>query len=379
MDEKKLYQVLDNIGKRNMPDTLDILPTVQQQIMQRKQGYPSRWYQEPIKLVASVMTCLLLVATTVYAVTQWSIHDPALNEDIVTEIGLSQTIDDTTVYLEWAYADANRIVLSYSIADESGELRREQATDVVLTDDNELQYQYIGAFYADFDVPEILTGNAHFDASIIEDDPQSLDLQFSVLDRFIFDFTVPFISGVRIEKQPDVEVNGVSVSLEWAVISPSMTRIRLCYEAPGDEFWVPGVQLAFDGQRVALEAGANYPGFSGIRRYEDARWCRDQIFLAGYEEQPQEITVTVTHLQNSHLYSKENMRRAAEILAGYGIEAIVMKNEAQTEESYLLSIPNPPDDAVLMAEAWEDAMQNMGDPIRGERIEGPWIIEVELP
>lgn len=379
MDEKNLYQALDNIGKRNMPDTLDILPAVQKQVMLRKQRYPSRWYQQSTKLVASVMTCLLLVATTVYAATQWSVHDPALREDMFTEIGLSQTIDDTTVHLEWAYADANRIVLSYSITDEAGELYREQATDVVLTDDMGRQYQPMGAFYADFDVPEMLTGNAHFDASIIDNNPLSLNLQVRLLDDFKFDFSVPFIAGIRIEKQPDIEVNGVRVNLESAVITPSMTRIYLCYESPGHEYWVPGLQLAFDDQRVAREAGADYPDFQPMERREDGRWCRGNIFLASYEELPQEITLTITHLQNAHRYSEENMRRAAEVLAGYGIEAIVMRNEAQTEESYLLSIPNPPDDPDLMEEAWNNAMQDMGDPIKGERIEGPWIITVELP
>lgn len=379
MDEKNLYQVLDNIGKRNMPDTLDVLPAIQKQMMPGKQRYPSRWYQQPAKLVASVMTCLLLVVTTVYAVTQWLVHDPALHEGMLTEIGLAQTIDDTTVHLEWAYADANRIVISYSITDETGELRREQAANVILTDDTGRLYQPIGAFYADFDVPEMLTGNAHFDASIIDNNPPSLDLQFHLLDGFIFDFTVPFISGIHIEKQPDIEVDGVRVNLEWAVITPSMTRVHLCYEAPGDEFWVPGIQLAFDDQHVAREAGASYPDFDTMQRREDGRWCRGNIFLAGYEETPQEMALIVTHLQNRHVYSEENMRRAAEVLAGYGIEAIVMRNEAQVEESYLLSIPNPPDDPDLMEEAWEDAMQNMGDPIKGERIEGPWLITVELP
>lgn len=379
MDEKNLYHVLDNIGKRNMPDTLDILPRIQKQIAHSKTQYSSRWYQQPAKLIASAMACLLFVTTTVFAITQWSIHDPALHEDMLTEIGLSQTINGTTVDLEWAYADANRIVLSYSISGEAGELQQDQATDVVLTDNDGHIYQYIGAFYADFDVPEILTGNAHFDASMIEGNPQSLDLHLRVLDDFIFDFTVPFLPGIHIQKQPDVEVDGVNVSLEWAIVSPSMTRISLCYEAPQDEFWVPGVQLAFDGQRVAREVGASYPGFSGIRSSEDERWCRDHIFLASYEEEPHEITLTVTHLQNSHLYSEENMIHAAEILAEYGIEAIVMRNEAQAEESYLLSITNPPDNLDLMEEAWNDAMQNMGEPIRGERIEGPWVITVELP
>lgn len=379
MDEQKTYQVLDNIGKRNMPDTLDILPTVQKQIGQRKPQFLPHWYQHPVKLAASVLVCLFLVATTAYAVTRLSIHDPALDQDLITEIGLSQTIDDTTVYLEWAYADANRIVLSYSIADASGELRREQANEIVLSDGEGNRYQPVNAFYADFDVPEMLTGNAHFDASIIENNPQSLDLQLQLLDDFVFDFTLPFIPGIRIEEQPDVIVNGIHANLVEAVITPSMTRVHVCYETPDVEVWVPNIRLSFDGQRVAREVGASYPDFDGLQRRQDERLCRGHIFLAGYKELPEEVTLTITSLQTRHIYSEENMRRAAEVLAEYGIAAVVMRNEAQAEESYLLNIPNPPDNLDLMEAAWEDAMQNMGDPIQGERIEGPWIFTMQLP
>lgn len=379
MDEKKIYQALDHIGQQHMPDTLDVLPAVQQQIFHRTQRYTSRKSQQLARVAASVMISLLFIATTAYAIVQWSSHDPALREDMITEIGQSQTIDGTTVNLDWGYADSNRIVLSYSITDESGQLQREQATDVSLTDAGGRVYQPVSAFYASFDVPEMLTGNAHFDASIIDDNPQSLDLQFSLLNRFFFDFTLPLIADVRIEKQPDVEVNGVRVNLEWAAITPSMTRAYLCYEVPQDEDWSASLKLMFDGQRVAREAGASYPDMNRFQRRDDGRQCRGYIFLAGYDERPQEITLTVSHLQTAHLYSEENMRRAAEVLASYGIEAIVTPNTAQEVESYLLSIPHLPDDLDLVERAWEDAMRQTGEPLQGERIDGPWIITAKLP
>ncbi len=378
MDEKRFYQALDNIAQRNIPETVDVLPMVQKQLRQKKQHYPTRHYPQLAKFAASVLMGLLLMATTVYAVMQWSIHDSALNADLLTEIGLSQTINGTTVQVDWAYADANRIVLAYTMSDAAGQLQRHEATDVVLTDSEGHVYQPVSAFYADFDMPQMLTGNAHFDARIIDNNPESLALQLRVLDAFVFKFSVPFIAGVRIDKQPDIEVNGVKVNLEWAVITPSMTRVYVCYEAPSDELWTPSLQLAFEGQRVAREAGTNYPDFDGIQRRADGRWCRGNIFLAGYEQQPQQITLTITHLQTQHVYSEQNMQRAAEILAGYGIQAIVIRNEVQ-EEGYLLNIPNPPKDLDVMEQAWQDAMLNMGTPIKGERITGPWAVTVTLP
>jgi hypothetical protein len=385
MDKKTLYHALDRIGKRHMPDTLDILPDLQQQMQRRQQRSSlSRWYQHPqhsMKRIATVLVCLLLAVTTTYAVTQLATNDPALYPDMVTPIGASQTIDGTTVSVEWAYADANRIVLSYSMTTETGKLQREQITDVALTDSQGRFYRPVKAFYADLEIPAMLTGNAHFDAGIIDDNPQSLDLQFRVRDNFVFDVTVPFIAGVQVGKQSAVEAGGFNVNLEQAVITPSMTRIRLCYDVPDNQAWMPTVQLAFEGQRVAQEPGAAYPDFDGIQQLDENSRCRGYIFLAHSDDErrPQTMTLTVTGLQTGHLYSEESMQRAAEVFARYDIEARIVRNTAQETESYLLSLPNPPADPDRMEQIWAEAMQQAGEPLIGERIEGPWIITVELP
>lgn len=384
---KNRYHLLDRLAQRHMPDTLDILPALQQQMNQRATP-PSRRIASPLvnlrlnsALIAAVV--LLLGVGIVYAVAQFAIHDPAIKPDMITEIGQSQTIGDTTVTLDWAYADANRISLAYTISDATGQFEaiddRFKALNIHLTDDQARLYKPISAFYADYDTEALLTVNGHFDASVIDDTPQALNLELTLLDGFTFAFTVPFIASINIDKQPDVVVHDIAFNLEWAVITPSMTRVHVCYEAPGDDVWVPSLALAFDGKQVAREAGASYPDYGMYYKEDIGRWCRTHIFLTQYETLPQTVTLTAGHLQSPHRYSRENMEQMAAVYAEYGIDAVVMRNETSAEESYLLSFAELPEDFDLRDKIEEEARQKMGAPLKGERIEGPWIITLTLP
>jgi hypothetical protein len=334
----------------------------------------------PLRLVAGLVLCLVAV-TTVYAVVQFRTQDPGLEDEMITPINLSQTVGDMTFTVDWAYADANRIALGYSIRRENGVLANSWLSDVRLTDSEGRQYFPIGPLGMDHSIPEMLSTDAHFDASIIEngigqDAPKELKLHLKVKNTFDFDFKVPFQGGVRIEEK-NFEFDNLTASVKWAIISPSMTLLYLCYQVPEDGAWYADVELNYDGERVARESGASY--FLNAQPQVDGGFCREDRFLTTYRKLPKTLTLNIRYLQTPTYYSEENMKRAAAVLAKYGVEVEVKRNMASDRESYLLNIPNPPLDYDFFDKIWEEAMESMGEPLEGQRMKGPWILTLEVP
>lgn len=377
MDEKKIYQIFDQIGKNNIPESVNVFPAVQKTLKGRKAQSQRGWSMTYSRQMASVLIGVVLMVGAVYAITQQTIGDPALDETMLTTLDQSQTSEDVTVALEWGYADVNRIVVAYRV---TAPTELDDLYNLRLATRDGHVFNPMPMIFRDVDDAGNLIFNAHYNADTLLAYSESLDLVFTLWDEFSFEFTIPFYTGHRVENLPDVRHADLNIELDWAVIAPSMTRVWLCYETPDKyNIWVANVELAFDGERVAQEIGASHPDYGRYQR-TDGRWCQSHIFLTAYEQLPDVVTFTVTSLQTPHIYSEENMRRASEIYATYGIEAVVMRNEASGQESYLLSFPNwynsEPD---VRKQAQEDATNNMGDPVSGERINGPWVIEFEIP
>jgi hypothetical protein len=388
MDKQHLYHALDNLAEQNNPDNIDLTAAIQSHFRQQQSARMSRIVSlpYPLRLVSGLLLCFCVAATTVYAVVQLRIQDPGLDESMITPINLSQTVGAMTFTIDWAYADANRIALGYSLSHDRGNtaIPNHWLTNVELiaTDSEGRRYQPIGAFGIDRSIPEMLSTDAHFDASIIEngtdeDAPKELNLHLKVRDTFEFDFTVPFTGGVRVENGKKVEFENLTASIEWVVISPSMTHLYFCYEMPEGGPWYPNVKLAYDGEAVALEPGASY--FQSPQSQGNGTWCREDRFMTTYRELPETLTLTINHLQTPTYYSEENMQRASEVLEKYGVESEILKNPASDRESYLLSIPNPPDDAELWNRIWKEAIASIGEPLEGERIDGPWVLTIDVP
>jgi hypothetical protein len=397
MKKQNIYQALDNLAAQHTPDDIDFAPAIRRQLRERRQlqVLPRRNARiislpYPLRLVAGLALCLCVAVTTVYAVVQLRTQDPGLVDEMITPINLSQTEGDMTFTVDWAYADANRVVLGYSLSREGGNIANNWLTDVVLTGTEGGRYYPIGAFGLDRSMPEMLSSDAHFDASIVEngtgeDAPEVLNLHLKVKNTFKFDFSVPFTPGVRVEDGTPVEVNGIEARIEWAVITPSMARVSFCYEMPEGGPWYPRVQLAYDGERVARGAGAS--DFLSPQKQADGTWCRQDNFLTTYREFPKTLTLTITSMQTPTYYNKEHLQRMSEVYAKYGITAEVVKNTAAEWESYLLTFPDLPNDIDpdLLEQIGEEARLYAGAPLaeigeeEGERIDGPWVLTMDVP
>lgn len=168
-------------------------------------------------------------------------------------IDQSQTIDGFTVTVRRAYADANRVIIAYTI-----EMPPEYgpfditAREMRLTtaDGTELPWpQYgVGYVFGDSNIGSMYS----FDAAAIQGAPAELTLHLTMRDvmavrkdtplpepgttmvdrlphitipgPFEFDFTVPFIAGRVAELNQTVTANGVPLTLERVVVTPSETR-----------------------------------------------------------------------------------------------------------------------------------------------------------
>ena len=103
---------------------------------------------------------------------------------------------------------------------------------------------------------------------------------------------MPFIPGRVAEVNQTVEAAGVTVRLERVVVTPSETRVIVCFEPPdgGQREWAPILTLeAGNEQHVAATVSRPF--------YESGQeGCYRSSFLASLHDQRGEWTLTVSEL-----------------------------------------------------------------------------------
>jgi hypothetical protein len=297
-----------------------------------------------------ILALLLILSAAAYAlapaVGQLFQQEPGLQHveqaNLVQELDLSQTVNDVTVTLEQAYADANRIVVGYTIKDPDGQ--RYDVHHLTLTD-------AAGAVFpgtiglgvtgrSDIFGIQLPPGEGSyvncFDAAVVEGTPAELDLrlvvevrervlptdmpgtspapagspaeppepmvvelepmpQGAIVGTFTFDFSMPFIPGRVTEVNQTVEAAGVAVRLERVVVTSSETRAYLCFDAPGEveTRWTPIALLKAPGD----EKSQNYFAYS-VNAASPVYACG---FLAPLYDRRGEWTLTVTELVGTEL------------------------------------------------------------------------------
>ncbi len=209
----------------------------------------------------------------------------------VQALALAQTMNGVVVTLQQAYADANQIIVGYTITSlngqryyprtqmlsdasgsvfspslGSGNLRRSDIVGISLPLESG---SYVFSFDAalirgmpselnlrliiDLQAPALPPAVTSSQQILEEPLVKSLDLNGSALPRFkglyvgpfTFDFSVPFVPGRVVQVQQVVAESGVSMRLDQVVITPSETRATLCFDPPGKERkdWAPIADL----------------------------------------------------------------------------------------------------------------------------------------
>ena len=131
MKEQRVKQILHEIAGQQVPQSVDLWPAIRVRLQPPRRR--SRWARlMPTTRLGWAFLALalcLLIGTGAWAV--GSAVDrlfqvaPGLNHvgqaGLSQELDLSQTLDGVTVTLERAYADANRVVVGYTVSSADGQ------------------------------------------------------------------------------------------------------------------------------------------------------------------------------------------------------------------------------------------------------------------
>lgn len=270
---------------------------------------------------------------------QYIDHDAGLRaiyeQGLGHEIGISQTIDDFTVTLEWAYADGNRLTLAYTIQGQRGAQYTNLSSDdyaLTLRDTGDAIPFYQGmAALIDQNgeavgwgaPPEPIPTSDRsliihtYDLSGIDlSDRAALDLHLEVdaygitlqqrtlmpIERFndmkegpeghfVFDFSISLVDERRVFNTPLTATDqDITVILQSVNVSPSQTRVVICFAPPDPaRQWTAIPSLTTNGEEV--------PGGGGVLPFmQDDLACNDYTYFAGMYEYTGAWQLEVTEL-----------------------------------------------------------------------------------
>jgi hypothetical protein len=289
MKERQFSGTLNQIVEQEVPASLDLWPAIRAQVRSR---HRTAWWArlKPATGLGWALTALIIslaFGAVVYAaapaVMQLFRQAPILPEvaqgDLIHELDVSETVGNVTVRLERAYADANRVVIGFTVQGPEG--RQFELNQLALTDAAGTVLPWVHGYGAageseilDLSLPPGEETHANvFDASSVSGEPETLNLRLTMeleelplapeapdstsatvgslndppastvvelqpmpsgltVGNFEFEFSVPFIQGRAIEVGQTVEASGVAVTLEKVVATPSEMRATLCFEPP---------------------------------------------------------------------------------------------------------------------------------------------------
>lgn len=220
---------------------------------------PARRFPRRIGTVAAAMALavVLLTAGSVFAyplIRQVFDPNPGLtqvmqNPLLYQDVNASQTVDGFTLTVTKAYADANKVIIGYSVIDNS-DPQTQVAYQPKLTAKESMTFharifgisQAGEVLFTSFDALSVLTGNPgqlhlHLevdgwqplpDPSVTPPPGQPTPKPAVALPQPLsVDFSVPFHPGRVVNLHQAVTVNGKTLILERVVVTPSETRAYL--------------------------------------------------------------------------------------------------------------------------------------------------------
>lgn len=227
----------------------------------------------------------------------------------------TQVVGEMTATLIQAYADANRIACVVQIA---GLPAGYGLYNVVLKDahGNEI--------------------NAGFSANPSETEPGRFSLVFSPVDGlqgerfsgqitmglspapgeeattvFRFDLDLPLYAALILKPQQALIANGIEMRLDMVKITPSYTRIYLCYQKPTQDDWMIGrssvLQIGADQSQMESYSLAFDAAIGDMGKGLEPDWvipvnsgrCVVVGYPVGHHNRPETLTLTIRELEQS--------------------------------------------------------------------------------
>jgi len=151
-----------------------------------------------------------------------------------TEVHLAQAIGSDTVELQKVLADANEIVLGYTIEGSSNLVAERSFPRIILPGGQALQAHEVrytpgaSSFSPEGFVLHLpIAVLAYFSPGSLPGNPQQVNLQIAIPaggDPVSFDVTVPFSAGKMVTLDQTATSHGKTITLERVVVTPSETR-----------------------------------------------------------------------------------------------------------------------------------------------------------
>jgi len=268
-----------------------------------------------------VTAAALVVGVVGYAVA------PAIQQLLATERGVatlpmqaiaqSQTSNGVTVRLDRAYADANRIIVAYTIQVPAGFNNSTSGIDgkIALTDGQGAAFPIIEGQGVNGDTPHSSAGLMSFDAESLAAGTTHVDLRLNFPDvrakseqqgasdlvagAFTFNFTLPVQAGRLVTVSKTVVANAVPVTVDRIVVTQSETRVYMRFPASagiGASDWNADVHISgagWDSRQLPA-------GFSGEitlgSMFMNSSGEHISTFSGDYRSRHGEWTVTVDSL-----------------------------------------------------------------------------------
>jgi hypothetical protein len=335
MDDKHLKQILTEIAQQEIDPEMNLWPEIQSKL--GKPVSQPRYTALRLLRVAAVIALLVVTTAAAYAVYQELVPDDpglsAMNDEIIyldqtqpieTDAGRNLNLQVT---LQYAYADANRITVAYEV---TGEARAGDEVQIyvnpTLTDSANRQYVWLpvgggggggGGAAPDEIVQFRNSGLANFDASVLENVPETLDLNLKIEVAYanaelrqqdpygmlfagdtLFSFALPLAPGRVMETPQTSSAAGIEMTVQKVVVAPSMTRVELCYPAPdvGEQMWTPFGTLEIGGEVMFEAMGFNVAGLGGLPLNPDDE-CRALIIPEALQDIEGEWRLTIEALR----------------------------------------------------------------------------------
>ncbi|HEY5983480.1 MAG TPA: hypothetical protein VIU38_08400 [Anaerolineales bacterium] len=321
MKESRIKSALEAIARRQVPENTDIWPRIQSRLpkgtsfmrLQTKMSWSLLW----------VLLALALLTTAAYALYRY-FNDPGLQaaeeaglitdvnataeaslataqppyasgDGKATIVGTQQIVSGVTVKLDWVYVEDARQafhisaeglrpgmrfgipVMSYSDVqptDFSGATFRLEGSDKL--SGTYLAHQLVrpeqglgGSVPVQIDIPLLAWNDGH---------PANIGAFHFDVDEV--EITVPWGGGGSDSYR--VEVNGIQMVMEHAILAPDHTQVRLCYEPPeGGDWLIDGATLQY-GDPITNELGPAVKMDAAIEIHEEGHQpCEDVNFPRG--------------------------------------------------------------------------------------------------
>lgn len=328
-ESKQIRKAFRRIAEAGIPDDVNLWPRIEARIRQQPRHslmpFKRRWSLAS----AAVILSSLIFAAGAYALSRFPgfipDFDPGMQQiqqdNLGIDLGISQTIDGITVTVDHVYADANRVVI-YTTASATGIAAPDSINMVArLLDSRGYVFEPIfggggGGGGGSADGEPVKSGwtvhsSHNFDASIIEGDPDVVSLRFELTlnpdgrfesesasaGPFVFDITAPFVPAVVVEPAQTITAGKLPMTLEWASVTPSSTRVRLCFPVNHPEnVWTPVASLD-TGEQAVPDLG--YLHLKPRSETNGSRRCVELDFLAPYDRRPTQRTLVVERMQNA--------------------------------------------------------------------------------